>query len=345
MTSPAFSAIKESWSNCHLTLLASPSGESIAEMIPAVDDVIVYEAPWMKATPSRRNSTYDHEMYDRLAKQQFDAAIIFTVFTQSPFPAMQLAYMADIPIRISYSRENPYHLLTHWFPDPDSSGNIRHEVRRQLDLVGMLSCFTQDERIRVKVFPEDFEVVQKELNHLRIGADEPFIVIHPGATAASRRYSPESFAKLAQLLVSDLGRQVIFTGNNSEVELVEKIRGLCPEPTYSVAGKLTLRQFGALLKLAPMLISNNTGPVHLAAGMNTPVIDIYALTNPQHTPWGVPNRVLFKDVPCKFCYKSVCPLGHHHCLTLVEPDEIIAAVVDLSKEISDEKTVQIEASV
>ncbi len=58
---------------------------------------------------------------------------------------------------------------------------------------------------------------------------------------------------------------------------------------------------------APLLVSNNTGPVHIAAAVGTPVVDLYALTNPQHTPWGVPNRVLYHDVPCKYCYKSICP--------------------------------------
>jgi ADP-heptose:LPS heptosyltransferase len=86
---------------------------------------------------------------------------------------------------------------------------------------------------------------------------------------------------------------------------------------------------GALLSLAPVLIANNAGPVHLAAAVGTPVVDLYALTNPQHTPWGVPNRVLSRDVPCRFCYASVCPQGHHDCLRLVTPDEIVSAAVEL----------------
>jgi ADP-heptose:LPS heptosyltransferase len=84
-----------------------------------------------------------------------------------------------------------------------------------------------------------------------------------------------------------------------------------------------------LLAQVPLLISNNTGTVHVAAAVGTPVLDLYALTNPQHTPWLVPNRVLFHDVSCKYCYKSVCPAGHHDCLRLVSPEEIVAAAVEL----------------
>ncbi|NJL21916.1 MAG: glycosyltransferase family 9 protein, partial [Leptolyngbyaceae cyanobacterium SM1_3_5] len=93
--------------------------------------------------------------------------------------------------------------------------------------------------------------------------------------------------------------------------------------------RLNLPQLTALLEFAPLLISNNTGPVHIAAAVGTPVVDLYALTNPQHTPWGVPNRALFHDVPCRICYKSICPEGHHHCLRLVTPESVVAAAIDL----------------
>ena len=85
-------------------------------------------------------------------------------------------------------------------------------------------------------------------------------------------------------------------------------------PSHSLAGQLGLADLAALIALAPVLVTNNTGPAHVAAAVGTPVVDLYALTNPQHTPWGVPSRVLFHDVPCKFCYKSVCPERHHDCL-------------------------------
>ena len=90
-----------------------------------------------------------------------------------------------------------------------------------------------------------------------------------------------------------------------------------------------LGELAALLSLAPVLITNNTGPAHVAAATGTPVVDLYALTNPQHTPWAVPSRVLFHDVPCKYCYKSVCPTGHHDCLRRVPPEAVAQAAREL----------------
>src|SRR5438270_259735 len=102
--------------------------------------------------------------------------------------------------------------------------------------------------------------------------------------------------------------------------------------SLSLVGCLNLPELGALLPLAPLQISNNTGPVHVAAAVGTPVVELYALTNPQHTPWAVPSRVLNHDVPCKYCYKSVCPEGHHDCLRKVTPESVVEAACDLLRE-------------
>ena len=152
-------------------------------------------------------------------------------------------------------------------------------------------------------------------------------------SAPSRQYSPAGFAEAARQLAAEDGLQVVFTGSKQEAALVEQIREQAGVATLSAAGQLDLAELGGLIEAAPLLLSNNTGPVHIAAAVGTPVVDLYALTNPQHTPWGVPNRVLNHDVPCKYCYKSVCPQGHHNCLRLVTPQEIVQAVRDLLAEV------------
>jgi ADP-heptose:LPS heptosyltransferase len=123
--------------------------------------------------------------------------------------------------------------------------------------------------------------------------------------------------------------QLVFSGDSSDLPLVDEVRTRMQAPSVSLAGALDLAELGALLEAAPVLVAGNTGPVHLAAAVGTPVVDIYALTNPQHTPWGVPNAVLFNDVPCRWCYRSICPEGHHLCLRGVEPDEVVRAALQL----------------
>jgi lipopolysaccharide heptosyltransferase II len=329
MTTPAIRALKETHPNRRITLLTSSAGTATASLVPELDEVIVYDAPWLKATSSRIDSRPEYEMALRLRHLQFDAAVIFTVYSQSPLPSAFLCYLADIPLRLAHCHENPYQLLTHWVKDPEPEKFVRHEVRRQLDLVATVGCLGVDERMSMRVPQPASCRVQDILQKLGIDQERPWVIIHPGATAPSRRYPPEGFASVARRLVLDMGIQVIFTGTEPERELVKGIQTAMSAPSHSLVGCLNLGEMAAIVAIAPVLIANNTGPVHIAAAVGTPVVDLYALTNPQHTPWGVPHRVLFHDVPCKYCYKSICPEGHHHCLRLVTPESIVGAVCEL----------------
>ncbi|BAZ21737.1 lipopolysaccharide heptosyltransferase II [Kalymmatonema gypsitolerans NIES-4073] len=329
MTTPAIRALKASHPNRRITLLTSSAGASTASLVPDVDEVIVYDAPWLKATAPRLNSRPEYEMAEHLRRLTFDGAIIFTVYSQNPLPSAFLCYLADIPLRLAHCHENPYQLLTDWVKDPEPEHSMRHEVRRQLDLVATIGCYADDERMSLRVPEKALATVKDILQQLGITQQRPWVVIHAGATAASRRYAPEKFAVVARSLIQDMGIQVIFTGTEPERELVTAIQTATGVVSHSLVGCLNLNELAALLSLAPLLISNNTGPVHIAAAVGTPVVDLYALTNPQHTPWGVPNRVLFHDVPCKNCYKSICPEGHQNCLQLVTPESVVNAACEL----------------
>jgi lipopolysaccharide heptosyltransferase II len=317
MTTPAIRALRETL-GCRITLLTSRSGAALAGMVPEIDDVIVFSAPWMKPEASRT----DRALITQIARRRFDAAAIFTVYSQNPLPAAYFCYLAGVPRRLAHCRENPYHLLTDWVPEPEP-GVSRHEVRRQLDLVAAIGCRTSNEHLSFRV-PEPARRVVEAMKLRR-----PLVVVHPGASAASRRYPPESFAAAIELLCAELGCETVFTGEGGERSLIEGIRARMRAPSQSLAGRLGLGELGALIAEADVLVCNNTGPAHIAAAVGTPVVDLYALTNPQHTPWQVASRVLNHDVPCRNCYKSVCPEGHHDCLRRVPPEAVAAAAREL----------------
>lgn len=329
MTTPALRALKESGGGRRITLLTSPSGAAAASLVPEVDESWVYEPPWMKATPARTDARDDRATIRRIRGGGFDAAVIFTVYSQNPLPAALMCSLADIPLRLAHCRENPYQLLTDWIPEPEPERLVRHEVRRQLDLVAEVGARPGHERLSLRVPDRARERIAALLRDLEIPAGDPWVVIHPGATAPSRRYAPEGFAAAARRLVAGHGIRVVFTGGGPERELVESIRSAMGAPSESVAGSLDLAELAALIERAPLLIANNTGPAHVAAAVGTPVVDLYAMTNLQHTPWEVPSRVLYREVPCGPCYKSVCPEGHHDCLRLVTPEEVVRAALEL----------------
>ena len=330
MTGPALRALRAAAPGRRLTLLTSAPGAAAAALMPEVDETIVYEAPWMKRELVDPDA--DAELIATLADRAFDAAVIFTVYTQSPLPAALLCHLAGVPRRAAHCRENPYALLTDWVPEPEPQRLGRHEVRRQLDLVAALGVPAPDSPLAVQI-PESARArARATLADAGVDGDSAWAVVHPGATAPSRRYPAEAWAQVCRALTADHGLQLVFTGDSGESEAVDRVRSLAGDAGPSLAGRLDLAQLAALVDEAPLLLAGNTGPVHLAAAVGTPVVDLYALTNPQHTPWMVPSRVLSNDVPCRWCYRSVCPEGHHLCLRGVAPEQVVAAARELLAE-------------
>lgn len=328
MTTPAIQAIKQTSPDARITLLSSRSGAAIARHVPALDNVIVYDAPWVKG--ASHGNLSDRRMMSALGRENFDAAVIFTVCTQSALPAALLCRLVGIPLRLAYSRENPHDLLTDWVPDQEvCNDGMRHEVVRQLDLVRSVGFHASSERLVFRYAASD--VLSMRRKFVGAGGDlmRPYIVVHPGATSASRRYPAERFGQAAERICRDTGCQAVFSGGHDEQALVARASSQMHEPAISLAGQLTLGELAALIASAQVTVCNNSGPAHMAAALGTPVVVLYALTHPQHTPWRAKARVLNNDVPCRNCLKNVCPERHHDCLLKVDADDVADAAMDL----------------
>jgi lipopolysaccharide heptosyltransferase II len=266
-----------------------------------------------------------------LRARRFDAAVILTVFSQSPLPAAGMLLLAEIPLRAAHCRENPYDLLTHWQPEPDLDvhAGVRHEVQRQLDLCAALGAPARDTRLQFAVTDAARETLAARLRAEGVEPGQRFVVLHPGASAASRRYPPECYGRAAARLATEDGWRIVLAGSEDDRAAAALIRAHVPAAA-SLAGALDIGELAALLEAAAVVVANNSVAAHLAAAVGTPVCDLYALTNPQHTPWGVAHRVLNHDVECRFCFKSTCPRHHHRCLAGVAPDEVVDAVRELT---------------
>ncbi|EPS1227515.1 glycosyltransferase family 9 protein, partial [Burkholderia cenocepacia] len=147
MTTPALRALKEGGHDRRLTLLTSRTGAALAKHLPMVDDVWSYDAPWVKHPDTRGDPVADLDMIDRLLAGRFDAAVIFTVYSQNPLPAAMMCWLAGIPLRLAHCRENPYELLTDRVPETEPESHVRHEVARQLALVRTVGATTSDWRM------------------------------------------------------------------------------------------------------------------------------------------------------------------------------------------------------
>ena len=346
VTTPALHAIKTSLPETELTLLASPIGAQVARLNPDIDDVIVYEAPWMDPWHKLpQNSHREQQMIAAIRERQFDGAIIFTSYHQSPLPAAYLCYLADIPLRVAASIDGPGSLLTTRHKHPE---RMMHEVERGLDLVGATGLQTSDLDLVLQVPEEARLQLAHRLSTQGIGSQHPLIVVHPGCSMPARTYPWEMYARVVDLLVQQLGAVVALTGAKDEEALVGQVlHELQPETrkaTFAFAGKLPFPEFCALIETADVTITNNTGPMHISAALKTPVVALFALTNPpeQWGPWHVAHRQLYHDVSCRICYSRVCPYGHE-CLRLVSPEMVVNEVGGLLVELVEVGVVWEEA--
>ncbi len=295
MSSPAIRALKQTF-HSGITVLTSAMATGVARLIPEIDDIITYDLPWIKSNQAIGAETIT-EIVEIIKQRKFDAAFIFTVFSQNPLPAAMLAYMAQVPVRVAYCRENPYDLLTHWVVDKEPYTFIQHQVERDLALAAHIGATTSDKNLSLTVSKEAWQKAQSQLTNVGVDFSKKWLIFHAGVSERKREYPAELWIEAAKIMIEEKGYQVLFTGSTSEKLLTEELTFKSGKGSFSLGGACKLDEFIALVNQVPVVVSVNTGTVHIAAAVQTPVVVLYARTNPQHTPWQVPHTILEYDVP------------------------------------------------
>lgn len=329
MSSPAIRALKETF-KAKITVLTSSMAAGIAELMPEIDEVMICDLPWVKNSVKTSSDHYLDIIAD-LKKKNFDLAVMFTVYSQNPLPATMLAYLAEIPVRLAYCRENPYDLLTHWLPDQEPYKLIKHQVRRDLDLVESIGATPSHENLSLFQTEEAWNKAQIKLNALAIDLQKPWLILHAGVSEPKRAYPAELWVQTAEKLIKENDYQILFTGGAKEKPLTDQLAKASGCQSYSLGGLFSIEEFIALLSKASLVISVNTGTIHLAAATKVPVIVLYALSNPQHAPWKAYGKVLPFTVPPHLQSKNeviryVNATFFSKKTKTVSPDEIFDAV-------------------
>jgi lipopolysaccharide heptosyltransferase II len=290
MSGPAIRALKETF-GAKITVLTSSAAASVTKYMPEIDEVIIFNLPWAK-----HDEPFDDALFNGLTEQikerRFDAAVVFTVYSQNPLPAVMPAYLAGIPLRLAYCRENPYRLLSNWVPDEEPYTYIRHQVRRDLDLVATVGASALNERLCLNTDTDIWPSINKKLSAIGLDMDQKWLILHPGVSEVKRQYPAELWIEAGKRIVAELGYQLILTGSGSEKGLTDMLQAGIGENSFSAGGLFSLDELIALIAKSPLLVSVNTGTVHIATALGVPIVVLYALTNPQHTPWMVPCKVL-----------------------------------------------------
>jgi ADP-heptose:LPS heptosyltransferase len=321
MLGPALRAVKDTAPATRITLLASPGGALAAPLLPWVDDVLTARAVWqdlggrLACDPHR-----ELELVDSLRQRRFDGALVFTSFSQTPHAPGYACYLAGIPLRAGDGKEFGGSVFT---TELRSTDDELHQAERNLRLVEAVGYRVRDRSLRIRIPAAARAAAVGVLR--AIGVDGAYVLVHPGASAAARRYPAERFRDVARR-VAATGMHVLVTGTGREAELVrevaEDVRGV-----HALIERTTVPEYAALVERAAAVVCGNTLPLHLADACRTPVVALYSGTDreSQWRPRDTYAVLLRKETPCHPCYLIDCPIGVH-CLR-VDPAVVAEEVL------------------
>ncbi|UGY95059.1 glycosyltransferase family 9 protein [Streptomyces gobiensis] len=300
-----------------VVLLCGPRGEPAARLLPGVDEVLVWDAPWAGFEPPQVTRRGIDRIVDQLSRAAADTALVLTSFHQSPLPTALLLRMAGVGRIAADSVDYPGSLLDLRHQRAEHA----HEVRAALQLAaaaGFALPPEDDGRLRVKVPPVEPPVAG-------LPGSPGYVVLHPGASVPARQWSTERCAQAVQALSAE-GHRVVVTGGPGERELTAAVAG---RQGIDLGGRTDHGQLAAVLAGANALVCGNTGPAHLAAAVGTPVVSLFAPVVPAErwAPYGIPTVLLGdQDAPCAGSRARQCPVPGHPCLDTVTVGDVVAAV-------------------
>ncbi len=298
MTLPALRSLKDMLPQARVTVLTKPAFADLYRGAPGVDEVLPHERggvrPWLRTLREVR-------------RRKFDAALVFPRSFSSAF----LVYSARVPRRIGYAGEGRTALLT----DPvRRTREKRHRVHTFHHLLSALGSPPPVRPPRLEVMPDAAAWAKETLP----GA--PWIGINPGATyGEAKQWLPDRFIELGRRLASRA--RIAVVGGPAEAELGERVaRGA---GGINLAGKTTVSQLAAAIARCELFVTNDTGPMHVADAVGTPIVAVFGPTDGIETPpFGRKHTLVRRELECSPCLKRTCPLGHHHCMTHVTVDEV-----------------------
>ena len=319
MSEPALSRVRALFPKATITLLAKPASAELFRHHPAVDRIILYDhrrrhaglaGKWNLATEVRRG--------------RFDTAILFP----NAFEAALIVFLAGIPVRLGYATDGRSWLLTSAVRPPDT-GSV-HQVRYYLDLLEGYGRSSGPFEPCLFVTEREERAAERRLQETGIGRDEPIIGLNPGSVyGAAKRWLPERFAEAADRLTREQGGRVVIVGAPGEETLARRIAdGMTARPVV-LSGLTTVRELMAVIKRCRLFVTNDTGPMHIAAAFGVPVVAVFGPTDWRTTsPWGPHHVVVREPVECSPCLLRECPIDHR-CMTGVTAERVFGSAVNL----------------
>jgi ADP-heptose:LPS heptosyltransferase len=297
---PAIENIKKSFPRCVLSVLTSPIGMDVLKYNPHIESLFLLKEPVLH---------HFFSLWKKLYQQRFDTVLLFHASQRLTLPLVSLLGASRI-VGTAGINKGLDDLLTDPLPN-----QAQHEIVRRLKIAEHIGVTSREHSLSFFLQPHEY---------LSERSPGPWIALHPGSKDAFKRWPAEKFIELGCKLKKDLRCEILITGTQDERELMKKIAHEIPGSHIDLP-KRNLREFGALLFQMNLLISNDTGPVHLASALKRPVVAIYSSTDPALCGPHKAQRAfaVSRRASCNPCLKRKC--REPFCFLQIGVDEVLEA--------------------
>ncbi|MEO8436609.1 MAG: lipopolysaccharide heptosyltransferase II [Pyrinomonadaceae bacterium] len=319
MTLPALRELRRLLPNAHITVVTRAGTAGLLSDVDFIDALMLDESSGLLAVGSQIR---------KWKQGNFDLAVLFP----NSFQAALIPFLARVPSRLGYEADRRGFLLTHRLPQPEWR-NSRHETFYYLNIVSALDQLINGasqiiERVpdtSIQVSTERLDAASDALRKMGIRDGHPIVALCPGSiNSRAKRWPAERYAALADRLIEELDADVLLIGSAAEHDVSVEVAARMRRQPIIATGATDLSGAVAMLSLVDLLITNDTGPAHIASALGRPTLVIFGPTNPLTTrPLSSAGEIIRHPPVCAPCMLRDCPIDHR-CMTAVSPDEVFA---------------------
>lgn len=323
MITPALAALRAHFPDAEITVLANPLVSQLFSPHDCVDRVITFHRNGVHRGVAGR-----FRLAAELRRQRFDLAVIFP----NSFEGALIPRLAGIPVRLGKNSDARGLLLTHSYPRTLQKKD-RHQVLNYLEMLEYFGIPSVPPVLQLQTTALEDRDLADLLASRGIGPEDVVLGINPGATFGSaKRWYPDRFAEVARELSGRWGARVVITGGPAETEMAARIEELLGEGCVNLAGATSVRGLMALIKRCDFFVTNDSGPMHIAAAFGVPLVAIFGSTDHRTTSAFFDRGVIVRrDTDCAPCMQRECPTDHR-CMTAVTAGEVVEAADTLYRE-------------
>jgi predicted lipopolysaccharide heptosyltransferase III len=316
LATPTLHALKAAFPAARLSVLVNRGTEDILRGNPHVDEII----------PLDRGSLYQQGRFVwEIRRRRFDTVVDLTDGDR----AALLTRSSGAAVRIGFNAERRWTGRCYTTVVSGEAG--AHRIERDLAALAPLGVAAREHVPRLWLMPEDDGNVERLVHEVGLPTNAPWVVIQPGARYWFKAWPVERFAELADRLHDRFGCHVLVGGSPQEASLTQSVVRLAKTRLVSIAGRSDVRTLAALLKRSALFVGNDTGAMHIAAAVGTPVVGLFGPSNPSE--WGPRGagvaEVIYKGLDCRICFHPTCHRGEENCMRLIGVQEAFEAAARL----------------